>query len=73
MSALLYPSDLFKLRRDVRDYCKAAGACQRTTHRAEWIAIRAMCSGTTQADALTHARSFLWSMTQHGYSPRGAA
>ena len=73
MTAQLYPSDLFSLRRDVRDYGKEAKASRESIRAAERIAVLDMCTGASQSAALTAARNFLWKNASHGYSPRGAA
>lgn len=66
MSAQLYPSDLFRLRRDVRDYGKAADARPELIASAERIAIQTACKGISMSQALTNARAHLWSHTSHG-------
>ncbi|MDR3445954.1 hypothetical protein [Dyella sp.] len=73
MTAQLYPSDLFRLRRDVRDYAKESRASRDMTRGAEYVAMRVMCDGRTASEALTRAREFLWTNAHHGYSPKGAA
>jgi hypothetical protein len=71
--AELYPSDLFRLRRDVRDYGKEAKAGREVIRQAEWIAIRTMCKGISASQALTNARSHIWQVSARGYQPHGAA
>lgn len=66
MSAALYPSDLFRLRRDVRNYGKAAEARPELIASAERIAVRTACKGISMSQALTNARAHLWSHTSHG-------
>lgn len=73
MTCELYPSDLFRLRRDVRDYGREAKAPRDAIRGAEVVAMREMCSGANQSSALTTARNFLWNSACRGYSPKGAA
>jgi hypothetical protein len=69
----IYPSDLFRLRRDVRDYGREAKAPSEIVRSAEFVAVHEMCSGATQSGALTSARHYLWNSACRGSSPKGAA
>lgn len=69
--SFIYPSDLFRLRRDVRDYGKASHATHDLIASAERIAIQTACKGISMSQALTNARAHLWNHTAHG--PRSAA
>ncbi|MET3654049.1 hypothetical protein [Dyella japonica] len=66
MTCELYPSDLFRLRRDVRDYGKSAQATRELIASAERIAVQTACKGVSMSQALTNARAHLWSYTSHG-------
>jgi hypothetical protein len=66
----VYPSDLFELRHDVREYSKAP---REVTLQAEKIAVETMLKGISRDQAMTNAQAFLWNYANGGYTGGSAA
>lgn len=66
----VYPSDLFDLRREIRDYSEAP---HDVTLKAERVAVSTMLKGIPREQALTNAKAFLWNYANRGYTGGSAA
>jgi hypothetical protein len=68
--SFVYPSDLFELRSEIRDYSEAP---RDVTLRAERMAVSKMLKGVPRLEAVKAAKTYLWHWAIHGYTPGSAA